>query len=96
MKSQLEAWSLDFVHDHLASGPKIRLLTVIDILTPKYLAIEEGHRLRGENVADILNRLVRFKGAPKDLFTDNDAEFTGHIVDLWAYHHKVRMLRHLS
>ncbi|WP_370468280.1 IS3 family transposase [Parvularcula maris] len=86
-----EAWSLDFVHDQLASGPKIRLLTVIDIFTRECLAIEVGHRLRGENVAEVLNRLVRFRGAPKALFADNGAEFTGQIVDLWAYHHKVRM-----
>ena len=86
-----EAWSLDFVHDQLASGPKIRLLTVIDVFTRECLAIEVGHRLRGENVAEVLNRLVRFRGAPKALFADNGAEFTGQIVDLWAYHHKVRM-----
>ena len=47
--------------------------------------------MRGENVVEVLNRLVRFRGAPKALFADNGAEFTGRIVDLWAYHNKVRM-----
>ena len=46
-------------------------------------------RLRGENVAAVLNRLVYLRGAPKALFADNGAEFTGQIVDLWAYHHGV-------
>lgn len=35
----------------------------------------------------MLNRLVKTRGAPKYLFADNGAEFTGHLVDLWAYHH---------
>ena len=86
-----EAWSLDFVHDQLSNGQKIRLLTVIDIYTREALAIEVGHRLRGEDVARVLNRLVYLRGAPTSLFADNGAEFTGQIVDLWAYTHKVRM-----
>ena len=86
-----EAWSLDFVHDQLACGRKIRALTVIDVFTRECLAIEVGYRLRGENVAEVLNRLVRLRGAPKALFADNGAEFTGQIVDLWAYHHQVRL-----
>ena len=39
----------------------------------------------------MLNRLVRQRGAPQYLFADNGAEFTGHLVDLWAYHHGVRI-----
>ena len=86
-----QAWSLDFVHDKLANGQKIRALTIIDVFTRECLAIEVGHRLQGHNVVEVLNRLVRFRGAPTALFADNGAEFTGQLVDLWAYHHKVRM-----
>lgn len=86
-----EAWSLDFVHDQLSSGAKIRLLTVIDVFTREALAIEVGARLRGGDVARVLNRLVYLRGAPTALFADNGAEFTGQIVDLWAYAHGVRM-----
>jgi putative transposase len=90
-KTLNEAWSLDFVHDQLWNGQKIRALTVIDVYTRECLAIEVSYRLRGENVVEVLNRLVRFRGAPKALFCDNGAEFTGKMVDLWAYHNKVRM-----
>lgn len=86
-----EAWSMDFVHDQLASGSKLRLLTVIDVYTREALAIEVGPRLRGEHVAAVLNRLIYLRGAPKVVFCDNGAEFTGQIVDLWAYTHKVRL-----
>ncbi len=86
-----EAWSLDFVHDQLSNGQKFRTLTVVDVFSRESLAIEVGQRLRGEHVVEVLNRLVRQHGAPKYLFADNGAEFTGHLVDLWAYHHGTRI-----
>jgi len=86
-----EVWSLDFVHDQLSNGEKIRALTVVDVFSREALAIEAGRRLRGEHVVGALNRLVRQRGAPKYLFADNGAEFTGHLVDLWAYHQGTRI-----
>lgn len=86
-----EAWSMDFMSDQLACGAKIRLLTVIDVFTREALAIEVGPKLRGGHVANALNRLVYLRGKPKTVFCDNGAEFTGQIVDLWAYTHKVKM-----
>lgn len=86
-----EVWSLDFIHDQLSNGDKFRALTIVDVFSREALAIEVGHRLRGEHVVDVMNRLVRTRGAPKYLFADNGAEFTGHLVDLWAYHHTVRI-----
>ena len=86
-----EAWSLDFIHDELSNGQKFRALTVVDIFTREGLAIEVGHRLKGENVVEVLNKLVRLRGAPKYLFADNGAEFTGQLVALWAYHHGTRI-----
>ena len=59
-----EAWSLDFIHDELSNGKKFRALTVVDVFSREGLAIEVGHRLRGEHVVDVLNRLVRRRGAP--------------------------------
>ena len=61
------------------------------MFTREGLAIEVGQRLRGEHVVEVLNRLVRQRGAPQYLFADNGAEFTGHLVDLWAYHHGTRI-----
>ena len=55
------------------------------------LAIEVGQRLKAEHVVEVLNRLVRQHGAPRYLFADNGSEFTGHLVDFWAYRCKVRI-----
>ncbi len=86
-----EVWAMDFVADALSSGSKFRLLTVVDVFSREALAIEVGSRLRGENVVEVLNRLVARQGAPKYVFVDNGSEFTGRLMDLWAYHHKVRI-----
>ena len=86
-----QVWSLDFVHDQLSGGQKFRILTVVDVYSREGLATEVDYRLRAENDVEVLNRLVRQRGAPKFLFADNGAEFTGHLVDLWAYHHNVRI-----
>ena len=86
-----QVWSLDFVHDQLSGGQKFRILTVVDVYSREGLATEVDYRFRAENVVEVLNRLVRQRGAPKFLFADNGAEFTGHLVDLWAYHHNVRI-----
>jgi len=81
----------DFVADALANGSKFRLLTVIDVFSRAALAIEVGSRLRGQDVVDVLNRLAARHGAPKFVFVDNGSEFTGRLMDMWAYHHKVRI-----
>ena len=71
------AWSLDFIHDQLSGGTKFRALTVVDISSREGLTIEVGQRLRGEYVKEVLNRLVRQRGAPKHLFADNGMDQPG-------------------
>lgn len=61
--------------DQLACGAKIRLLTVIDVFTREALAIEARAKLRGEHVANVLNRLVYLRSKPKTVFCDNGPEY---------------------
>jgi len=86
-----DVWSMDFVADEFSNGGKFRILTVVDVFTRRALAVDAGHRLKGENVVDTLNRLAREHGAPKAIFVDNGSEFTGRLMDMWAYHHQVRL-----
>lgn len=90
-RSADEASSMDFVADQLAEGSKFRSLTIVDVFTREALAIEVGPRLRGEHVVAALNRLAAQRGAPTCLFVDNGSEFTGLLLDLWAYHHQTNI-----
>ena len=66
-------------------------LTVVDVFSREGLAIEVGQQLKAEHVVEVLNRLIGQRGAPRTLFADNGSEFTGHLVDLWAYRCKVQI-----
>ncbi|MDN7919192.1 IS3 family transposase (plasmid) [Burkholderia gladioli pv. alliicola] len=86
-----DAWSMDFVADQLADGSKFRTLTVVDVFTKEALAIEVGQRLKGEHVVSALNRIVARRGAPRHVFVDNGSEFSGRLLDMWAYHHQAKI-----
>lgn len=86
-----QAWAMDFVADQLVDGRSLRALTIVDVFSREAMAIEVGQRLRGEHVIAVLNRLVARHGKPTVVFADNGSEFTGRLMDLWAYHHKVRI-----
>ncbi|HDR9504654.1 TPA: IS3 family transposase [Burkholderia cepacia] len=86
-----DAWSMDFVADQLADGSKFRTLTIVDVFTKEALAIEVGQRLRGEHVVSALNRIAVRRGAPRHLFVDNGSEFSGRLLDMWAYHYRAKI-----
>jgi putative transposase len=86
-----EVWSLDFVADPLADGRRFRALTVVDAFTRECPAIEVGQSLKSEDVVEVLNRIRQDRRVPKMLFCDQGAEFTGQIMDLWAYPNGVRI-----
>jgi putative transposase len=81
---------MDFVADQLADGARSRLLTIIDVCTREALAIVVNNRLRGEDVVVALNRLIEKRPAQTCLFVDNGSEFSGQLLDLWAYHNKAK------
>ena len=86
-----QAWTMDFVADQLSSGAKIRALTIVDVFSREALAIEVGSRLRSEHVVAALDRLVAAGRKPKYLFVDNGSEFSGRLLDLWAYRHRAHI-----
>ncbi len=86
-----QAWAMDFVSDQLSDGRRFRSLTVVDIYTREALAIEAGQSLREEDVVRVLNQLKLKRGVPKVLFCDNGAEFSGQMLDLWAYKNGVKI-----
>ncbi len=80
---------MDFVADQLANGTRFRALPVVDVLVA--LAIEADQRLRGEYVVAVLDRLAAQRRAQKYLFVDNGSEFSGQLLDSWAYHCQARI-----
>lgn len=80
-----ERWSMDFVHDALHDGRRIRLLNVVDDCTRESLAIEVNTSLPGTRVIEVLERLADLRGLPRTIVADNGPEFAGRALDLWAH-----------
>ena len=79
-----EVWAMDFVHDALAAGKKIRGLTIIDICTKECPAIEVDFSLSSFKVITVLERLKENGGIPKFIKVDNGPEFISLALDKWA------------
>ena len=82
---------MDFVADQLADGTRFRALPILELGRREALAIVVGQRLGAHDVVNALNILAAQRGVPKVIFADNGSEFTGRLLDLWAYHHKVKL-----
>ena len=86
-----EVWSMDFVMDALSSGRRLKCLTVVDDFTKEALELVLDHSISGEYVTRALDQVVRFRGAPRAIRTDQGPEFTGRALDQWAYRHGVAL-----
>ena len=84
-------WSMDFVADSLFNGHRFRALTVVDNYSRECLAIEAGQSMTGAEVAAVIGRLVRERGAPDRIQCDNGSEFISRALDKWAYDNGVTM-----
>jgi putative transposase len=78
-----QVWSIDFLFDALASGTKLKILTVGDDFTRECLALEVGTSFMAERVGGALDRLVSERGAPEYLKCDNGSEFIAHLLQAW-------------
>ena len=86
-----ECWSMDFVADQLFDGRKIRVLTLVDNHTRESLALHVGQRVRGLDVAKVLERVVDVHGRPSSIRVDNGPEFISKDLDRWAYWNQVTL-----
>lgn len=80
-----QTWAMDFVHDQLAMGTKIRVLTVVDIFSKFSPVIDPRFSYRAEDVVATLERACSVIGYPKTIRVDQGTEFVSRNLDLWAY-----------
>lgn len=59
-----ETWAMDFVHDQLATGQKLRVLTIVDTFSRFSPALEPRFTFRGADVVEVLERVGRKVGLP--------------------------------
>lgn len=86
-KSTHDVWAMDFVHDQLATGGKIRILTLLDTYSRYAHAFDARMQYRAENVVATLDAVCGKVGYPKAIRVDQGTEFVSRDLDLWAYTH---------
>lgn len=84
-----EHWAMDFVHDSLWNGRKLRALNIIDVFSKESLQIEIDTSISGVRVCRVLDRIVEQRGLPQRITIDNGPEFAGKALDRWSYQNQV-------
>src|SRR6478672_4856856 len=54
-----ETWAMDFVHDQLATGTRLRVLTIVDTFSRFSPALEPRFSFRGADVVEVLEEVSR-------------------------------------
>jgi putative transposase len=60
-----DVWAMDFVHDQLATGKKLRVLTVVDTFSRYVPVLDVRYSYRGEDVVATLDRVCRTAAIPR-------------------------------
>jgi putative transposase len=84
-----QVWAMDFVHDQIATGRKLRILTVVDTFSRFSPVIDARYSYKGEDVVRTLDEACRNTGYPKTIRVDNGSEFISRDLDIWAYQNDV-------
>jgi putative transposase len=86
-----QCWAMDFVHDMLSSGRRLKNLNIVDEYTRECLAIETDSSIGGKRVVRVLEMLKDLRGLPESIRSDNGPEFTSKAMDEWAYKNGVKL-----
>ena len=87
-----ERWAMDFVHDVVWGGRRFKIFVVIDLFTRECLSLVVDTSIGGARVARALGELVDVRGKPEAITVDNGPEFSGKVLDAWAYQVGVKLL----
>lgn len=82
-----QVWSMDFIHDRLENGRKVKVLNVVDDFSRVCVGQIVGDSITGRHLADFFEQLDR---VPAVVRCDNGPEFWSRAFQAWA-HEKVQI-----
>jgi transposase InsO family protein len=85
-------WAWDFVFDRTSDGRALKWLTLEDEYTRECLALEVRRGLPARAVIEVLAGVVRQRGAPAGLRSDNGPEFIAKALRAWLAAAKIETL----
>ena len=82
---------MDFMHERLADGSKIRLLTIVDLYSRECVALQVDRSFRSPDVVRVLTHVCKHRGKPASIRYDNCSEFVAQPIDQWAFWNDVKL-----
>lgn len=88
-----QRWAMDFVSDQLGpTGRRFRVLTVVDVFTRESICLFVDFSIPGAIVVRALELVaIERRCFPESIVIDNGSEFTGKVMDQWAYENKIKL-----
>jgi putative transposase len=83
-----DVWAMDFLHHQLATGKKIRVLTVVVTFSRYVPLLDPRFSYRAEDVVRALEQVCPRIGYPKTIRVDQGSEFISRDLDLWGLYEK--------
>src|SRR5215831_16549408 len=84
-----QRWSLDFVHDQMTDGRRLRIRAVVDDYTRECLVLVADTSISGVRVAHELDKIIAVRGRPGGIVSDNGTELTSTAILAWSDRHKI-------
>jgi len=85
-------WAMDFIHDSIENGRKLKVLTVIGPITNVSPLIHVDHSITGRKLADFLELNCKGETHPKYLKCDNGPEFKSKELDRWCFENNIGII----
>jgi putative transposase len=76
-------WSWDFLHDRTTDGRALKWFTLVDEYTRECLALEVRRGMTAKAVQEVLAEVIRSRGAPEHIRSDNGPEFIAQAIRGW-------------
>lgn len=86
-----QQWAIDFVHDRMANGRMLRVLSIVDTFTRECLALEVDTCLPSRRVTRVLDRVIAEPGKPERIRMDNGAELTSRHFLAWGIDQRIEL-----
>ena len=78
-----EVWTWDFTFGWTAAGQPIKWLSIVDEFTRELLTLRTARRCTAADCQEALAALIRQRGAPAALRSDNGPEFVAKALQAW-------------
>lgn len=85
-------WTWDFVSIVTESGRTIRIMTLVDEYTRRFLGFKVGYSLRHQDVIHTLRQAIQKHGIPQHIRSDNGPEFIAGKLKAWLWNSSIKTI----